>query len=112
MSFVANKVFQATAKAPLAASLTPPDYNIYLVCVKLHLSAVGGVAEDFTVTINSATATAYDTLIFSQDMLTVQDILWLPDQPIPVVNGDVIDFAYANTGNVTYALEVIYRREH
>jgi hypothetical protein len=104
-----NIPFRATGAAAIASSLTPPG-PIELVCVKLHLSAAGGAAENFTVTINSETAAAYDTLLFSQDMNTVTDILWLPDQPIPIVNNDVIDFAYANSNTRTYGLEAIYRR--
>jgi hypothetical protein len=61
------------------------------------------------VTINSATAAAYDVVLFSQDMNTVTDICWVPDQSIPVLNNDPIDFAFANTNTRTYGLEVIYK---
>lgn len=108
MSVSAKKVHRATGAAAIASSLTPTG-PIELVCVKLHLSAVGGAAENFTVTINSATAAAYDVELFSQDMTAVQDILWLPDQPIPILNNDVIDFAYANSNTKTYGLEAIYK---
>jgi hypothetical protein len=47
--------------------------------------------------------------MFSQDMNTVQDLMWLPDQPVPILGGDVVDFAYANTNTRTYGLEVIYQ---
>ncbi|KKM55108.1 hypothetical protein LCGC14_1552950 [marine sediment metagenome] len=105
-----NKVIRATGAAAIATALTPPTTTaVLLVSVKLNLSATGGAAEDFTVTINSATDSVYDTIIFSQDMNTVQDLMWLPDQPIPVVNSDVVDFAYANSNSRTYGLEVIYR---
>jgi hypothetical protein len=104
-----NKVTRATGAAAIALSLTPPKSSLVLVSVKLNLSATGGAAENFTVTINSATAAAYDTIIFSQDMNTVQDLMWLPEQPVPVLNGDVIDFAWANSNTRTYGLEVIYR---
>ena len=104
-----NKVFRATGAVAMASSLTPPNTALEILSVKLHLSAAGGAAENFTVTINSATDAKYDTVIFSQDMNTVQDLLWLPDQPIPVINTDVIDFAYANSNTRDYGLEVIYR---
>lgn len=108
MGISANKVFPATGAAAIAATLTPTG-PIELVCVKLHLSAAGGTAENFTVTIDSATAAAYDTILFSQDMNTVTDILWVPDQPIPILNDDELDFAYVNTNTRTYGLEVIFR---
>ncbi len=104
-----NIPLRATGGGAIATSLTPPTRPIELICVKLHLSAAGGAAEDFTVTVNSATDPAYDTLIFSQDMTAVQDILWLPEQPIPIVNNDVVDFSYTNTNARTFGLEVIYR---
>lgn len=104
-----NIPHRATGSAAIASTLTPPG-PIELVCVKLHLSAVGGAAENFTVTINSATLAAYDVVLYSQDMNAVQDILWLPNQPIPIVNGDPIDFAYANSNGRTYGLEAIYRK--
>jgi len=101
--------FRATGSAAIAASLTPPG-PIELICVKLHLNAVGGAAENFTVTINSNTAAAYDTILYSQDMNAVKDVFWLPNQPVPILNCDVIDFAYANSNSKTYGLEAIYRR--
>lgn len=104
-----NKVHRATGSAAIASSLTPPNTALELVAVKVHLSATGGVSENFTITVNSATDAVYDTEIFSQDMNTIQDLLWVPDQPIPVVNIDVLDFAYANSNSRTYGLEAIWR---
>lgn len=104
-----NIPLRATGAAVISLSLTPPTRPIDLICVKLHLNIAGGAAENFTVTINSATAPAYDVVLFSQDMTTVKDILWLPNQPIPIVNNDVVDFAYNNANLRTYGLEVIYR---
>jgi len=100
----------ATGAVAIAMSITPPKTsgNISLVSVRLHLSAVGGAAENFTITINSATAAAYDTIIYSQDMTAVQDLMWTPNHPIPILNGDVLDFAYANSNTRTYGLEAIY----
>jgi len=105
-----SKVHRATGAAAMASSLIPTG-TIYLESVKLHLDAAGGIAENFTVTINSATSAVYDTVIFSQVMTTVTDILWIPEKPISIVNNDVLDFAYANTNNRTYGLEVIYKSE-
>ena len=103
-------VHRATGALAIASSLTPPEQAIEIVCVKLHLDIVGGAAENFTVTINSVAGGVYDVEIFSQDMTAVKDICWVPDRSIPVINKDVIDFAYANTNTRTYGLEVIYRR--
>lgn len=105
----ANKVLRVTGAAAIAAALSE-DGPIELVCVKLHLSANGGAVENFTVTVDSASGSAYDTLLFSQDMNTVRDILWLPNQPIPIVDSDEVDIAYANTNTRTYGLKVIWRK--
>jgi hypothetical protein len=88
-----------------------PDHPASLVCVRLHLSAAGGAAENFTVTLNSARGAAYDCVLFSQDMTTVTDILWIPERPIPVINNDVLDFAWTNSNGRTFGLEAITQRE-
>jgi hypothetical protein len=110
MSIAAFKPTRATGAGPMAESLTPTQ-PLLLICVKLHLDIAGGTSENFTVTINSESGAAYDTLLFSQDMETVTDILWIPEQPIPILNYDVLDFAYANTNNRTWGLEIITKRE-
>ena len=105
-----NSVQRATGAAAITTSLTVINPS-ELVCVKLHLSAAGGAAENFTIT-NDTThvADVYDTVYFSQDMNTVTDILWVPDQPIPLNPGDVLDFAYNNANTRTYGLEIVHRR--
>ena len=104
------RVERATGAAAIATSVTP-DKPSQLESVRLHMDAAGGAAEDFTVTINSATDAVYDTEIFSQDMTSVQDICWVPDPPISIMFNDVIDVAYNNGNTRTYGLEVIYKPE-
>ena len=104
---IANKVHRATGTAAIASTLAP-GRQIELVCVKLHLSAAGGAAENFTVTIDSATNAVYDVVLFSQDMTTVSDVVWVPDRPIPIMS-DEIDFAYTNSNARTYGLEVSFK---
>ena len=101
------QIHRATGSAAIASTLAATR-PINLVAVKLHLSAAGGAAENFTVKIDSATDAVYDTLLYSQDMTTVQDITWVPDQPIPVMGNDEIDFAYNNGNTRDYGLEVTY----
>ena len=104
---IAYKVHRATGNGAIASTLAP-GRQIELVCVKLHLSAAGGAAEDFTVTIDSATDAVYDVVLFSQDMNAVADVVWVPERPIPIMK-DEIDFAYNNGNTRTYGLEVNYR---
>jgi len=110
MAFGKAIPWRKTGAAAMAESLTPTG-PMSVVSVKLHLSAAGGVSENFTITTNSVAAAAYDTLLFSQDMNTATDVLWVPEQPIPITNNDVLDFAYANTNTRTWGLEVTYRME-
>ena len=102
------KTHRATGALAIASTLAPTA-QIELVSIKLHLSAAGGAAENFTATVDSVTAGAYDVVLFSQDMTTVADIVWVPTGPIPIMKGDEIDFAFANSNTRTYGLEVIYR---
>jgi hypothetical protein len=107
MGSEALKIHRATGNVAIASTLAATR-PINIVAVKLHLSAAGGAAENFTVTIDSATDPVYDTVLFSQDMTTVQDISWVPESPIPVMGNDEIDFAYNNGNTRTYGLEVTY----
>ncbi|KKK77871.1 hypothetical protein LCGC14_2849230 [marine sediment metagenome] len=111
MSAGMPKVHRATEALAIDLTFTPTK-PIVLCCVKLHLSAVGGTpAENFTVTVDSATSALYDVVLFSQDMNALSSLLWVPDQPIPIVNNDEIDFAWANANTLDYGLEMIYRVE-
>lgn len=105
------KVERATGSAAIATAFSEASTGpIELVSVMLHLSATGGAAESFTVTVNSEAGAVYDTEIFAQDMNSVQDLLWLPEQPVPITNSDVLDFAYANSNTRTFGLVITYRR--
>ena len=87
-----------------------PERRFQLREVRLHLDAAGGGAGDvnFTATVDSAAGATYDFLMITQDMTLVTDYLYQPTVPLVFNLGDEIDFAYANAGNATYGLEVIY----
>ncbi len=106
-----SNTHRATGAAAIASTLTATR-PLVITSVRLHLSAAGGAVEDFTVTIDGGvTADVYDTVLFSQDMTLVQDILWVPDHPITISKGDEVDFAYNNGNTRTYGLEVVYQFE-
>ena len=88
-----------------------PDVNIVLSQVRLHLDIAGGVAEDFTITMDSATDPSHDANLLTQDMEEVLDLNYIPDNPVVLQRGDELDFAYANTNGRTWGLEVMYRTE-
>lgn len=103
-------VWQKTA-AVLMAQTFAPAKNFMLLHVKLHLSAVGGAAEDFTVTLDASAGAAYDIELTSQDMNAVADHFYQPTLPLFFEKGDEVDCAYANTNTKTYGLEIAYRLE-
>jgi len=80
--------------------------------VRVHLSAAGGAVEDLTITVDGGvTAAVYDTLLFTQAMAAVTDIVWTPDAPIHLEGRDVLDIAYANSNTRTYGVEIIFSQE-
>jgi hypothetical protein len=75
--------------------------------LKIHLSAAGG-AGNLTVTLDANAGAEYDTVLLTQDMTSVTDLLWQPDQPVYFDKGDKIVVAWANANSRTYGLEVKY----
>ena len=96
----------ATGAAAISTTVTPAK-AFYLKEIRLHLSAAGGAAN-LTVTMDAQAGAAYDVVLFTQDMTTVTDLVWRPDQPIKFIIGDNIVIAWANGSSRTYGLEVIY----
>jgi hypothetical protein len=99
-----------TGSGALSVTLNP-GYAFDLEEVRLHLNTAATTSENFTVDIDSNEGAQYDTQIFSQDMATIKDLLWQPDKPIKLVNGDQLVFAWTNTDGRTWGLEVIYTRQ-
>jgi hypothetical protein len=94
----------ATGNAAIAKTCTPSGSSA-LDSVMLHLSAAGGAAN-LTITIDAIAGTEYDTVLLAQDMTLVTDLLWQPDRPIELDNGDKIVIAWANGAGRTYGLTV------
>lgn len=76
--------------------------------VRLHLSAAGG-ANSFTVTLDSAAGTEYDTVLNTQDMTAAADEHWQPTRPLWITAGDGLVFAWTNASGYAWGLEIIYR---
>lgn len=86
------------------------DYSVYITSIRLHLSAAGGAAEDFSVSIDSALGAEYDVNHLALDMTAVQNLVWRPeDGPLYVAKGDKVSITYANSNSRTYGLEILYR---
>ena len=73
--------------------------------LKIHLSAAGG-AGDLTVTLDAAAGTAYDTVLMTQDMTLITDLVWQPDMPVYFDARDKLVVAWDNANLRTFGLEV------
>ncbi len=104
-----NKFGRYTGQGPIAATLNPA-VNFTLVSVKLHLNAAGGVSENFTIAVDSATGRKHDMNVLTHDMENVVDLFWFPDTLLVFEDADKIDFAYANSDHRDYGLEIVYRK--
>ena len=94
----------ATGTGNIATTVTPGGASA-LESITLHLSAAGG-ANDLTITVDANAGAAYDTVLLTQDMTLVTDLVWQPDRPIEMVSGDKIVLAWTNASSRTYGLTV------
>lgn len=108
--FAADIMISRVTGAAAMSSTLSPTYSFELIDVRIHLDAASATSENFTITLDSAKGTAYDTLVYSRDMDTVTDIIWTPEETLKFAAGDSLIFAWANTNTRTYGLEIRYRR--
>jgi hypothetical protein len=102
-----SDISRATGSGAIAKTIAP-GVQWQLEEVRLHLSGAGG-AENFTITIDAGAGAAYDTVLLTEDMTTVTDLVWKPeDGPILLAANDEVDIAFTNTATRTYGLEVVY----
>lgn len=81
------------------------DTNFWFWGFKLHLNAADASGETLTLTLDSKRSSYLDTLIYSKVMTGVTDIIYMPsDGPIPFVGGDILKFAWTNTGAKTWGV--------
>jgi len=104
-------ISQATGAAALSETLSPA-IGFELIDVRIHVGVAPTTSENFTITLDSDTAAAYDTLIYTRDMATITDIVWTPEETLKFSPGDSLVFAWDNTDLKTYGLEIRYRRSN
>jgi len=76
--------------------------------VRLHLSAASATAENFVVTLVSGKGAVYNIKLYSQDMDTVQDLVYQPEKKHDFDEGDSLTFTWTNTNARTWGLEIAY----
>jgi hypothetical protein len=88
-----------------------PGFPFELLEINLHLSVAGATVEDLTLALDSAFGAAYDAVLITKAMNTVQDYVYTPgDDRRYFHRDDVLRFAWANTNARTYGLIAKYRR--
>jgi len=99
---------QATGSSAIATSINP-GAPFDLLEVRLHLNAVGG-AGNLTITVNDGTGSGYDTVVLTEDMTTLTDVVYPDnDKKHCLFSGDSVDIAWANANSRTYGLTVVYQ---
>lgn len=104
-----NQHVYETAAAGAIAYTFAPGKSVHIREVRLHLSAAGGAAESFTMKSDSALGAAYDIQHASQDMNALTDYVFRPTNGfLFLAKGDELDFAWANSNNRTWGLEILF----
>lgn len=99
---------RATATTGAIALTVDPGRAWQLEEIRVHLSAAGG-AGNLTATIDANAGAEYDTVILTQDMTSIADLIYAPERPIIFENGDKLVIAWANASNLTYGVEVKHK---
>ena len=99
-----------TASATLNDTINPKT-AFQLVSFSLDNGSSPATSEGLTITLTREAAAASDTVVFRQDMLSVDDIYESFDSDdMRMVAGDKIDLDWTNTNTVTYKYTLKYRR--
>ena len=75
---------------------------------RLHLSAVGGATENFTIALDSVMGDEYDATLSTSAMAAAASVQYKPTRPDQFISGDALMFAYTNTNHQGWGLEIIY----
>lgn len=92
-------------------AVTPVGRDYRLMSISCHFSAAPTTSENFTITLDANAGPAYDTLLYSLDPSAgaTTDILWQPDEELLLSGNDAVDVAFANTDNVTWAVQITFK---
>lgn len=115
-----RKTWRRTGSGVISETFAP-EVAFMLEAVKLHLASPTGSGSgsgsgslqttNFTVTVDSNTAAAYDVVLLSQDMSSTTDLVWIPDQPVFCAKDDELEISWENDSGYTWGVEVVYREE-
>jgi hypothetical protein len=103
-----RRLARITGDAPNINVTTPLGGPGQIEEMRVHLNLASATAEDLTLTLVSAEGVEYNTVLFRQDMDTVQDVVWQPARPINTFRGDALQLIWGNTNSRTYGIELIW----
>ena len=109
MSMTSNVLHDRSTGAAAAAVALTALGEIEILSVRYHADGASA-AENLTVEIDSAVATAYDVVLVTKAMNGLTDYVWYPSHPVPVAKGEVVDVNYANSNGDNWGIEIAYRK--
>jgi len=96
----------ATAGGALDLTVTPTEAG-QLEGVRITLGAASA-AENLTISLVSALGPEYNVTLDLEAMSGLTYYVWQPTRPHPFFKGDGIRVQYANSGAVTWGLEILW----
>lgn len=78
-----------------------------LVAITIHFSAA--TSNPVVVSLDALDGVAYDTVLNTIVCVTVTDVFWLLDEPLPCEAGDQIRVTWTNDAAYTYGLRIVTR---
>jgi len=100
------KTDRATGSAGVAYAKTFDD-EVFVREIRYHMGVAAG-AETLTVSLDAQAGSAYDCILATQAMNTLLDFYYRPEVPMHFVKGDILKVTFANSGNRTWGIEVIF----
>ena len=112
MSIQSNMITERATGGAGAIAAQLGGHAMITVCDQIRLHANAAMAnENATIEIDSAQNVAYDTVLHTFSTNAITDYVWIPDRPIALDVSDEVDVNCANTNNVTWGIEYVYREQ-
>lgn len=70
--------------------------QVNLKSFQIHLSGAATASNTLTVTRRSKRGSAFDSVIFTQAMVSQADVVWRPDPPASLNGKDRVDISWTN----------------
>ena len=94
----------------LVDNVPVPHTAFELIGFEITLDAAAATASELlTITVDAARGSAWDNLIYSQDMNGIADINYMFEAPTQCTAGDKIDIAWANADANTWGIKLFTR---